>query len=183
MLLRAFRQVLDERPDARLDIAGRGVARARAQGSRARARPERGRALPRSRHAGPARGRGVARRRRAVARRGVRDGRARGDGARAPGDRRLDRRPRGSRPRRRDGPARAGRATPTRSPRRCWSSPTDPARGCGDGPGGAPPRDRALPRGPLHGAHRGGLPLLARRARERSVARFDEQDRHTRRTG
>ena len=55
VLLRAFEQVLDERPDARLDIAGRGVARARAQGPRARARARRGGALPRPRDAGPAR--------------------------------------------------------------------------------------------------------------------------------
>ena len=38
-----------------------------------------------------------------------------------------------------------------------------PGRGGRDGPRGAPPRDRALPRGALHRADRGGLPPLARR--------------------
>ena len=38
----------------------------------------------------------------------------------------------------------------------------DPARAAAMGLRGAPPRDRALPRGPLHRADRGGLPPLAR---------------------
>ena len=70
---------------ARRDARDRGPRRARArpEGSLARARDDRLGEVPRSRHARAAGRRGVDGRRRALARRGLRDGGARGDGARA----------------------------------------------------------------------------------------------------
>ena len=68
-------------------------------------------------------------RRRALARRGLRDGRARGDGARAPRDRGRDRRARRARRRRRDRPARPDRPRPSRSPRRSSSWRATPRYG------------------------------------------------------
>ena len=123
VLLRAFRKVLDERPDATLEIAGRGVLEHGLKDLSRELGLNGAVTLPRPRDAGAAGGRGVARRRRAVARRGLRDGRARGDGARAARDRRLDRRARGSRPRRRDRPARAARRRRLARRRRCSRSP------------------------------------------------------------
>ena len=131
------------RPEARHRRPRR--ARARAEGSLPRARAERRRALPRPRDADPAGGRGLAGGRRSVARRGLRDGRARGDGAGAAGDRRGDRRARGPRPRRRDGPARRRRATPTSLAEAMLALAADPARAAAMGLGRAAARSSASP--------------------------------------
>ena len=102
VLLRALARARADVPEVSLDVAGRGPARAGAQGLRAGAR-DRGRgSLPRLRLADRGGDRGRRHRRRALARRGLRDGRARGDGAGAPGDRELGRRPPRDRRGRRD---------------------------------------------------------------------------------
>ena len=88
VLLRAFAEAREERAGARARHRRPRPARARPQGARARARRSTTRCASsatsrRSQRAIERRGD----RRRALARRGLRDGRARGDGARTPGDR------------------------------------------------------------------------------------------------
>ena len=109
VLLRAFAEAKKRAAGAPARHRGPRAARAGAERARARARRRRLGALPRPRQPDPGGDRALGRRRRAVDGRGLRDGRARGDGARAAGDRRGDRRPRRARPRRRDRAARAGR--------------------------------------------------------------------------
>ena len=179
MLLRAFRK--RARRAARRAARHRRPrrARARAQGPRARARLDD--AVRFLGHVTPVQRaiERVAGRRRAVARRGFRHGRARGDGARAARDRGVDRRARGPRPRRRDGPARRRRRRRRRLPTAMLRLANDPEGAAEMGAPGAHPRGRALPRGPLHRADRGGLPLLAERPAH-GDARAERAERHPR---
>ena len=85
-------------------------------------------------------------RRRALARRGLRDGRARGDGAGAARDRERGRRAAGDRRRRRDRARRPSRATPTRSPTRSSRSPAISTRPPRWGEPGASARSPSSPR-------------------------------------
>ena len=126
VLLRAFRAVLDVRPDARLDIAGRGVLEhglkdlARELGLNGAVRflghvsPVQAAIEQSTAVVVPSLGEGFG----MVA--------ARGDGARTARDRRLDRRPRGPGTRRRDRPARPSRGRRLARRRRC--SPWPPIR-------------------------------------------------------
>ncbi len=100
VLLRAFAEARKQVPGLTLDIAGRGPLGAGAEGARPRARCRGRGALPRLRVADPGRDRTVGRHRRTVDGRRVRHGGARGDGARAAGDRSVDRRARRARRRR-----------------------------------------------------------------------------------
>ena len=88
VLLRAFAEAKRQLPNLELEIAGRGPARAGAEGACARARHHRRRPVPRPGVADPGGDRARRGRRRSVHGRGLRHGRARGDGARAAGDRR-----------------------------------------------------------------------------------------------
>ena len=178
VLLRAFRRVLDERPDARLDIAGRGVLEhglkdlARELGL-ADAVRFLGHVTPVQRAIEqslavvvPSLGEGFG----MVALEAMERG--------AAGDRRLDRRARGPRPRGRDGPARRRPATPTqlaeamlaarerpRSARRRWAArrasarssasrrtaaPSGPRRSTATGSTGGAPRELEPASGTAH---------------------------------
>ena len=162
VLLRAFAEArrAAARPRAR-DRRPR-PARAGAEGARARARHRRRGPLPRPRLADPGGDRARGGRRRAVDGRGLRHGRARGDGARAAGDRRGDRRPRRARARRRDRPARARRARPSRCATRSSALAGDLELARRDGRGRPPARALALPPDLLHRADRAALRGRAR---------------------
>jgi glycosyltransferase involved in cell wall biosynthesis len=172
VLLRAFRAVLDRRPEARLEIAGRGVLEHGLRDLTRQLGLEHavsflGHVTPVQRSVDrafavvvPSLGEGFG----MVALEAMERGRpviAASIGG-------LDGAARAARRRRR---ARRGDARARRRPR----------AGGRDGRCGARPGDRALPRGSLHRAHRGGLPLLARAPPERCPGGRPRPPRRTRR--
>ncbi len=115
VLLRAFAEARDAVPGLELQLAGSGPLETELRRRVDELRLGESVAIPRPRVPDRAVDGGRRDRRRALARRGLRDGRARGDGARPGRDRQRRRRPAGDRRRRRDGPDRS----PCRS-RRGW---------------------------------------------------------------